>query len=78
MAKHSANFPTSGLNPAALAIGDMAKLLTKVAGAPVSPDYLAADIAAGAPTNPDGTLHLIKYAAWLLARRTREEYRDAE
>jgi hypothetical protein len=27
---------------------------------------LRADLAAGAPVNPDGTLHLVRYAAWLV------------
>ena len=26
---------------------------------------LRADLAAGAPTNPDGTINLVHYAAWL-------------
>lgn len=35
-------------------------------------DRIRADLAAGAPANPDGTLNLIHYAAWLareLAKR---------
>ena len=35
-------------------------------------DAIRADLAAGAPANPDGTINLIHYAAWLareLARR---------
>jgi hypothetical protein len=32
----------------------------------------AADIADGAPTNPDGTVNLVHYAAWL-ALKTRED-----
>lgn len=30
-----------------------------------SPEAIQADLAAGAPSNPDGTLNLIEYAAWL-------------
>lgn len=29
---------------------------------------VAADLAAGAPVNLDGTVHLVHYAAWLAAR----------
>jgi hypothetical protein len=76
MASHPDNSQPTGLNPAALAVRDAAKLLAKVGGAPVSPAMLEADIAAGAPTNADGTLHLVTYAAWLLSRLAREGDRD--
>jgi hypothetical protein len=33
---------------------------------------IAADIRDGAPTNPDGTVNLVHYAAWL-ALKTRED-----
>jgi len=48
-----------GLNPASLQPEDAAKALG------ISEDMLRADLAAGAPTNPDGTVNLIFYAAWL-------------
>ena len=48
-----------GLNPAALRPADAAKALG------ISEDMLRADIAAGAPTNADGTVNLMHYAAWL-------------
>ena len=32
----------------------------------VSQETIAADIEAGAPVNEDGTINMIKYAAWLL------------
>jgi hypothetical protein len=54
-----------GLNPNALALPDAAKLLTRASGRPVTVDMLAADVAAGAPTNADGTINLVRYAAWL-------------
>lgn len=66
MAVSSDNRPTSGLNPTALALTDAARLLTRVCGQPVSEAMLRADVAAGAPTNPDGTINLVRYAAWLL------------
>jgi hypothetical protein len=31
----------------------------------VSEEALRADLEAGAPTNPDGTINLVHYAAWL-------------
>ena len=48
-----------GLNPAALQIEDAAKALG------ISEDMLRSDLDAGAPTNPDGTVNLVHYAAWL-------------
>ena len=48
-----------GLNPAALRPKDAAKALG------ISEDMLRADIDAGAPTNTDGTISVIHYAAWL-------------
>jgi len=57
------------LNPAALPVADAARALSRVGGAggiPVSEEMLRADIEAGAPTNADGTINLVHYAAWLV------------
>lgn len=54
------------LNPSALPLQDAAKLLTKVGGQPIRVDMFEADVAAGAPTNSDGTLNLVHYASWLV------------
>jgi hypothetical protein len=54
------------MNPAALPVTAAANLLTKVSGRLVSQDALQADIEAGAPTNADGTINLVHYAAWLV------------
>ena len=51
------------LSPSALVISDAARLPSKVGGKPVEEDMLEADIAEGAPTNADGTLNLVFYAA---------------
>jgi len=53
------------INPLALPIPDAAKLLSKAGGRVIRTDQIEADIAAGAPTNGDGTISLIAYAAWL-------------
>jgi len=62
--------PSSGdkpaLNPAALGVEDAAKVLTRMGGKPVTAAMLEADIDAGAPTNADGTINLVHYAAWLV------------
>lgn len=58
--------PDAKLNPAALTLADAARLLSAAGGQRVTPDMLEADRAAGAPTNADGTLNLVHYAAWLV------------
>lgn len=57
------------LNPAALSVRDAARMLSAVGGQVVSVELLEADVAAGAPTNADGTLNLVHYAAWLVKER---------
>lgn len=54
------------LNPTALSLADAARLLSAVGGQAVTVEMLEADVAAGAPTNADGTLNLVQYAAWLV------------
>jgi hypothetical protein len=49
----------AGLSPA-----DAARALN-AAGALTTAEAIAEDIAAGAPTNEDGTLNLLHYTAWL-------------
>jgi hypothetical protein len=62
-----ANDPQNpAISPLALRLADAAKLLTRVGGAAVSEAMLRDDIAAGAPTNADGSLNLVQYAAWLV------------
>jgi hypothetical protein len=53
------------LNPTALALADAARALSQVGGEPITEAMLRADVDAGAPTNEDGTLNLVHYAAWL-------------
>jgi hypothetical protein len=54
------------INPAALAIADAARLLAKVGGPAITEAMLRDDLASGAPTNADGTINLVHYAAWLV------------
>ena len=54
------------LNPAAMPVADAARMLSRAGGQRITEDMLQADIDAGAPTNPDGTLNLVQYAAWLV------------
>jgi len=54
------------LSPTALPVADAARLLSAVGGQAVTVEMLQADVAGGAPTNADGTLNLVQYAAWLV------------
>ena len=56
----------SGMKMTALTLADMAALLSRVGGKPVTAEMVREDVAAGAPMNPDGTINLIHYAAWLV------------
>ena len=57
---------TPRLNPAAMTVEDAARLLTKAGGVRVDASQIDRDIEAGAPTNADGTINLVHYAAWLV------------
>jgi hypothetical protein len=48
------------IDPNRLTVEDASKLLS------VSPEQIAQDVEAGLPTNPDGTINLVHYAAWLI------------
>ena len=58
--------PSGALNPQALQLADMARILTASGPKPVTVAMIEADIAAGAPANADGTLNLVQYVAWLV------------
>jgi len=54
------------LNPTALPVADAARLLSAAGGQRVTSGMIQTDIDAGAPTNVDGTINLVWYAAWLI------------
>lgn len=54
------------LDPNRLTVEQAAKLLSAAAKVRVPAEQIAADLAAGAPRNPDGTINLVHYAAWLV------------
>jgi hypothetical protein len=57
----------------ALPLEQVGTLLRRSGSQRVTAESLRADLAAGAPANPDGTLNLIAYGAWLVrALATRE------
>ena len=52
------------IDPAKLQPAQLARLLTKC-GQKTGVASVRKNITAGAPTNPDGTIHLVQYTAWL-------------
>jgi hypothetical protein len=58
--------PPGGLNPNALTPADAARLLSKAGGKAVPVELIEKDVTNGAPTNADGTINLVHYAAWLV------------
>lgn len=55
------------LNPAALTSAQLVKVLC-AAGSKTTGDQVDEALVAGAPTNADGTIHLVHYTAWLAAQ----------
>ncbi len=53
------------VNPNRLTVDQAARLLSAASPRPVTVAMLRADIDTGAPTNADGTMNLVHYAAWL-------------
>ena len=54
------------LNPQALSVDEVARILTASGWKPITAEMVRDDIDDGAPTNPDGTINLVHYAAWLV------------
>lgn len=65
--------PGKKLNPAALSLAEAARILSASGPKPVTAELLRADIDAGAPTNPNGTLNLVHYTAWLVKEMGRAD-----
>ncbi|MBX7106488.1 MAG: hypothetical protein K1X57_20605 [Gemmataceae bacterium] len=61
------------VNPNALTVAQVARLLTRAGTSPVTSAMVEADVAAGAPTNPNGTINLVHYAAFLVKEMARGE-----
>ena len=58
------------IDPNRLTPEQAARLLSAAAKVRVPAEHIAADLAAGAPHNADGTLNLVHYAAWLVQRES--------
>jgi hypothetical protein len=58
-------------DPSRLSPREVAELVGKVYPFQVTPAMVKADLAAGAPVNDDGSVHLMHYAAWLAKESNR-------
>ena len=64
---------TEKLQPTSLTVESTSRLLTAVGGKSMTEEMVQKDIEAGAPVNPDGTINLIHYAAWLVKEAARAD-----
>lgn len=55
----------------ALSVEDAATAISNAYQTRITADQIKADIEAGAPTNADGTINVVAYAAWLLQETRR-------
>ena len=61
----------ASLDPTRLTVEQAAKLLSAAAKVRLPDEQIAADLESGAPQNPDGTINLVHYAAWLVKEISR-------
>lgn len=64
------------LNPSAVPLGDLARLMSAAGQRRMDVEMLDEDVNLGAPTNADGTLNLVQYAAWLIKQMAEDERGD--
>ena len=62
MPKTSSN---QAVNPKALSIDEVSRLLSAAGSKRISPEQVQADIDRGMPIGADGKINLIHYTAWL-------------
>jgi hypothetical protein len=64
-------------DPLCRSVADLAVQLSRAGGREITDAMIAADIKAGAPVQPDGTVHLLNYGAWLAKEFVRDGDRSA-
>ena len=57
----------------ALTVEQLAQILSATGKRLISVEMIEADLATGAPKNPDGTMNLVNYAAWLVGEMGRSD-----
>ena len=50
----------------ALTVAQLAKILSAAGGRRITEEMIRLDMDAGAPVNPDGTVNLLHYTAWMV------------
>ncbi len=65
------------LNPTAMTPEDVVKLLSRMGCGKVTLEMVKSDIEDGAPTNADGTIHIVRYCGWLVSELGRNPTGDA-
>lgn len=63
--------PNRTISTLALSIEDAAQVLAKSGAPGTTVEIIQTDLAAGAPQNPDGTINLIHFGAWLIGEMSR-------
>jgi hypothetical protein len=63
----------AGLRLTALSIDAAVAVLRKAGAHHIDADAVRADLAAGAPANPDGTINLVAYTAWMIRETAQRE-----
>ncbi len=64
------------LNPSAVPLGDLARLMSAAGQRRIEVEMLDEDLNLGAPTNADGSFNLVAYAAWLVRQMAEDERGD--
>jgi hypothetical protein len=70
---HTDGRPGGPLNPQALWLEGVARILSASGWKPVTVDMVRDDMDHGAPVNPDGTINLVTYAAWIVREMSRAD-----
>jgi hypothetical protein len=65
------NTDQTPIDPNRLSVEQLSQILGAAANQPIDPQVIQNDIAAGAPTNTDGTVNVVNYAAWLVKEMAR-------
>ena len=60
-------------SPAAMSVADVARVLCASGSRHATEAAVQADLDAGAPTNADGSVNLVHYAAWLVRQVAAQE-----
>lgn len=74
---NSSSAAASRRSAASLSPADLARLLSAAGARHVSAESILRDAEAGAPTNADGTMHLVHYGAWLARQAAAQDARPS-